>query len=83
MWWRLLMVVLVWFGLGVDGASGADAAVGDLPLPIGDVANPLAAVVVAGLLRGWTPTLRILHVHEEGAPPAAVVPTPERRREPR
>lgn len=40
----------------------------------GSVGPVLVAAVAGFLLKGWTPTMRIVHVHENGGPPA-----PERR----
>lgn len=28
----------------------------------GDVATPLGMVIAAGIVRGWTPTIRVVHV---------------------
>ena len=65
----IVRVVLGWFAIGaLAAAEASDGAAA--PSLVEPLAAPAGAVLVAALLRGWTPTIRVIHVRDNTHPPA-------------
>ncbi len=63
----IVRVVLGWLAIGALAAAEAADGTGS-PSLVEPLAAPAGAVMVAALLRGWTPTIRVIHVRDTHPP---------------
>lgn len=59
--WRSLAVYCAAACYGVALAQDAGSSV----VPGGELATPLGLVLSAAIVRGWTPTVRVIHAKED------------------
>jgi hypothetical protein len=64
---RPLLVYAAAALVGVAMAQEAAPVAAD-PSMVGELGLPVAGVIAAALIRGWTPTIRVVHVHEGKQP---------------